>query len=376
MFSSMSLVTLQNYWWVLDSVLGALLVFFFFVQGGQTLFWQIGKNEDEKTLLVNTIGRKWELGFTTLVTFGGAMFASFPLFYAISFGGAYFVWMAILLTYILQAVSYEYRKKEDNTLGQKSFESFLHFHGVFSVLLIGVAVATFFSGSEFRVNDYNQGTWMNTAKGLEAALNPFNMLLGIALVFLARVLGAMYFINSIDHDEIIERSRKQVLINTLLFLPFFLGFVGWLLVRDGFAVGADGVISMVPYKYLTNLLELHFFGIGLFLIGVVLVLLGVFVTVYKESRRGIWFSGFGSFLVVLVIFFLAGLNGTAFYPSYTDLQSSLTIYNASSSKYTLGIMGYVSIAIPFVAGYITYVWRMMNKKDMTMEEIKSEHELY
>lgn len=376
MFGSMTFEALQNYWWLLNSVLGSLLVFLFFVQGGQSLLWQIPDNEDEKSLLVNTIGRKWELGFTTLVVFGGAMFASFPLFYATSFGGAYFVWLAILLTYILQAVSYEYRKKEDNFLGQKVFEGFLHFHGIVSVLLIGTAVATFFSGSAFSLNEFNQGTWLGAARGLEAALNPFNLLLGIALVFLARVLGAMYFINAIDHDGIAKKSRKQVLINTLLFLPFFLGFVAWLLLRDGFGVDANGVVSMVPYKYFHNLIEMHVFGIGLFLIGVVLVLLGVFVTVFKESRRGIWFSGLGTFLVVLTVFFTAGYNGTAFYPSYAALQSSLTIRNASSSHFTLTVMSYVSLAIPFVLAYIAFVWRAMNDKDMTIEEIQQEHELY
>jgi cytochrome d ubiquinol oxidase subunit II len=376
MFGSMTHEALQNYWWLLNSVLGALLVFLFFVQGGQSLIWQLGKNEDEKALLVNTLGRKWELGFTTLVVFGGAMFASFPLFYATSFGGAYWVWLAILLTYILQAVSYEYRKKEDNMLGQKTFEGFLHFHGIVSVLLIGIAVATFFSGSAFSLNNFNQGTWLGAARGLEAALNPFNLLLGLALVFLSRVLGSMYIINATEHAEIHGRARKQVLVNTLLFLPFFLGFVAWLLVRDGFGVDANGVVSMVPYKYLKNLFELQIFGVGFFLVGVVLVLLGIFVTAFRESRKGIWLSGLGTTLVVLVVFFLAGYNGTSFYPSYADLQSSLTIRNASSSHYTLTVMSYVSLAIPFVLAYISYVWRAMNAKDMTIEEIQSEHELY
>lgn len=376
MFGSMTHEALQNYWWLLNSVLGALLVLQFFVQGGQSLIWQLGKTEDEKSLIVNALGRKWEIGFTTLVTFGGAMFASFPLFYATSFGGAYWVWLAILLTYILQAVSYEYRKKDSNFLGQKTFESFLHFHGIVSVLLIGTAVATFFSGSAFSINEFKQGTWLGPARGLEAALYPFNLLLGLALVFLARVLGAMYIINATEHNDIHARARKQVLINTLLFLPFFLGFVAWLLLRDGFGVDAHGMVSMVPYKYLKNLFELQIFGAGFFLVGVVLVLLGIFTTVFKESRKGIWISGLGTVLVVLVVFFLAGYNNTSFYPSYADLQSSLTIRNASSSHYTLTVMSYVSLAIPFVLGYIAYVWRAMNAKDMTIEEIQSEHELY
>ncbi len=371
----MSYTALQQYWWFLDSLLGALLIFFFFVQGGQTLIWQLSSNENEKTLLVNSIGRKWELGFTSLVVFGGAMFASFPLFYATSFGGAYWVWLAILLTYILQAVSYEYRKKEDNFLGQKTFEGFLVFHGFVSVLLIGTAVATFFSGSDFIINSFRQGTWTGPAHGLEAALNPFNLLLGITLIFLARVLGAMYFINNIEHRDIIIKAKRQVKINFLIFLPLFLGFIIWLMLRDGFAI-KNGTIVLEANKYWHNLLSLNIFGIGLFLFGVVLVVLGVFLTMHRDSRKGIWFSGAGTVIVGLVIFFLAGYNGTAFYPSYSNLQSSLTIYNASSSHYTLTVMAYVSLAIPFVVGYIAYVWRAMNLKRLSIEDISTNHELY
>ena len=352
------------------------MVFLFFVQGGQTLFWQLSKNEIEKKMIINSIGRKWELGFTTLVLFGGAFFASFPKFYSTSFGGAYFVWMLILFTYIIQAVSYEYRTKPDNTLGQKTFETFLFIHGVLSVLLIGTAVGTFFSGSEFALNDYNQVSWKGALRGVEAAFDFFNLSLGIALVFLARIMGAQYIINSVDHDEIQKRARRQVWINTLLFLPFFLTFVIWLLVRDGFGVDSAGMVSMVSHKYWHNLLDLHLAGIGIFLLGVVLVLLSVFLTVFKGLHRSIWLSGIGTILVVLTVFFLAGYNGTSFYPSTFDLQNSLTIRNSSSSHFTLTVMSYVSLAIPFVVAYIAYIWRQMNRKDITESEVVNDKELY
>lgn len=377
MFGALSIEALQNYWWFLICVLAALLVMQFFIQGGQSLLWQLSSNETEKTMIVNTLGRKWELGFTTLVLFGGAFFASFPLFYATSFGGAYFVWMLILFTFIIQAVSYEYRKKEDNVFGQKTFETFLFIHGIFSVLLIGTAVATFFSGSSFTLNDYRQVTWQGPFRGLEAALSLFNLSLGLALVFLSRILGAQYIIKTVAHEGIAQKARKQILINAIAFLPFFLGFVIALLLRDGYAYDpATGLVSMVSHKYLSNLLDLHVFGIGFFLLGVVLVLFSIFLSYFKESTNGIWFGGLGTMLVVLVVFFIAGYNNTAFYPSYYDLQSSITIRNASSSHFTLKVMSYVSLGIPFVLGYIVVVWRAMTSTPITEKEVNTSHELY
>lgn len=390
MFESMSLLSLQQYWWIIVSLLGALLVFLMFVQGGQTLIYTLGKTEDERTLLVNLLGRKWELTFTTLVTFGGAFFASFPLFYSTSFGGAYWVWMAILIAFVIQAVSYEYRKKPGNFLGKRTFEVFLFVNGLLGTILIGTAVATFFTGSEFSVNKMNlvniTGTsmpviseWKGPAHGLEAALNMQNLMLGLAVFFLARTLAVLYFMNRVAHAAIMERIKKQLAFNAIPFLVFFLTFTIWTLLSDGFAVDpVTQQIYMEPYKYLHNLLQMPVVAV-LFGLGVAAVLLGIIRPIAcfeKCHTKGIWMAGTGTVLTVWALFFLAGFNNTAYYPSTFDLQSSLTIVNSSSSHYTLTAMSYVSLLVPFVLAYIWYVWRAMDRKKITLEEMESETHKY
>ena len=390
MFESLSLLTLQEYWWIIISLLGALLVFLMFVQGGQTLIYSLGKSEDERTLLVNLLGRKWELTFTTLVTFGGAFFASFPLFYSTSFGGAYWVWMAILIAFVVQAVAYEYRRKPGNFLGQKTFEMFLFLNGFLGTVLIGTAVATFFTGSEFSVNKMNLlnltsdampviSEWKGAAHGLEAALNIQNLLLGLAVFFLARLLALLYFLNRVENAEIMSRARKQLLFNLIPFLVFFLPFVIWLILSPGFAVDASTkTVFMEPFKYLHNLLQMPFVAV-LFVSGVVLVLLGLLRTITRFEKChtiGIWITGGGTILTVWSLFLLAGFNHTAYYPSTFDLQSSLTIHNSSSSHYTLTAMSYVSLMVPFVLAYICYAWRAMDKTKITVKELESETHVY
>ena len=372
---SLSLENLQIYWWFIVSLLGGLLVFMMFVQGGQSLIFSLGKDELKKDMLINSIGRKWELTFTTLVMFGGACFAAFPLFYATSFGGAYWVWLAILFCFIVQAVSYEYRKKPDNFLGARTYEIFLFINGSLGVILIGMAVSTFFSGSDFVLNEHNFVEWKTPFRGLEALANPYLYLLGIAMFFLSRVGGCLYLINNIADGEFIQNARKQLLINTVLFLPFFLGFLAWILTKDGFAYDANGVVSLMPYKYAINLIEMPIVGI-LLLVGVVLVLVGIFQGAFTKSIRGIFAYGVGVTLAVTALFLITGLNGTAFYPSFSDLTSSLTIKNASSSHYTLGVMAYVSLLVPFVLTYIVIVWRAIDSKKITQDEIKNDHHAY
>ena len=372
---SLSLENLQIYWWFIVSLLGGLLVFMMFVQGGQSLIFSLGKDELKKDMLINSIGRKWELTFTTLVMFGGACFAAFPLFYATSFGGAYWVWLAILFCFIIQAVSYEYRKKPDNFLGARTYEIFLFINGSLGVILIGMAVSTFFSGSDFVLNEHNFVEWKTPFRGLEALANPYLYLLGIAMFFLSRIGGCLYLMNNIADGEFIQNARKQLLINTVLFLPFFLGFLAWVLTKDGFAYDANGVVSLVAYKYAINLIEMPIVGI-LLLIGVVLVLVGIFQGVFTKSIRGIFAYGVGVTLAVTALFLITGLNGTAFYPSFSDLSSSLTIKNASSSHYTLGVMAYVSLLVPVVLAYIIVVWRAIDSKKITQDEIKNDHHAY
>lgn len=372
---SLSLENLQIYWWFIVSLLGGLLVFMMFVQGGQTLIFSLGKDELKKDMLINSIGRKWELTFTTLVMFGGACFAAFPLFYATSFGGAYWVWLAILFCFIIQAVSYEYRKKPDNFLGARTYEIFLFINGSLGVILIGMAVSTFFSGSDFVLNEHNFVEWKTPFRGLEALANPYLYLLGIAMFFLSRVGGCLYLINNIADGEFIQNARKQLIINTVLFLPFFLGFLAWILTKDGFAYDANGVVSLVAYKYAINLIEMPIAGI-LLLVGVLLVLVGIFQGAFTKSIRGIFAYGVGVTLAVTALFLITGLNGTAFYPSFSDLSSSLTIKNASSSHYTLGVMAYVSLLVPFVLVYIVVVWRAIDSKKITQDEIKNDHHAY
>jgi cytochrome d ubiquinol oxidase subunit II len=376
MFESLSLFALQEYWWVIVSLLGSLLVFLMFVQGGQTLIYTLGKNESERTLIVNTLGRKWEFTFTTLVTFGGAFFASFPLFYSTSFGGAYWVWMIILFCFIIQAIAYEYRTKPNNIFGHRTYETFLLINGALSTILIGTAVGTFFTGSEFAVNEYNSSQWQTPYHGLEAAFNLQNLSLGLAVFFLARVLGLLYFINNIKNETVIARAKRNLWYNVFPFLAFFLLFVFMLLLHKGFAY--DPITKKVflePYKYFKNLMDMPVVAI-LFVAGVGLVLFGLFATFFRASLRGIWFTGIGTVLTVFALFLIAGLNQTAFYPSTFDLQSSITIENSSSSHYTLTAMSYVSLFIPFVFAYIFYTWRLMNKKQISIEELNEETHIY
>ena len=386
----MSYEFLQQYWWFLVSLLGALLVFLMFVQGGNSLLFQIGKTAEERRMLVNSTGRKWEFTFTTLVTFGGAFFASFPLFYSTSFGGAYWLWMTILFSFVLQAVSYEFQNKLGNLLGTKTFQSFLVINGILGPLLLGGAVATFFDGSNFLVQKENIANefqpiisqWANRSHGLDALLDIWNVIFGLAVVFLSRILGALYYINNVNDEIIRQRSRKQVLFNTGLFLVFFLAFVFHLLLKDGYAYNPEsGEIFMEPNKYFHNLFG-SFPLLALFLIGVIFVLNGVsftFVVKKKDgspNTQGIWHTGIGTVMAVLAILLCAGYFNTAYYPSNVDLQSSLTIQNSCSSEFTLRTMFYVSFLIPFVLAYIVYAWRTMDKKKIDREEIEQDEEAY
>jgi cytochrome d ubiquinol oxidase subunit II len=390
MFEAFSHIALQHYWWIIVSLLGAILVFLMFVQGGQTLIYTIGKTNDERTILINLLGRKWEFTFTTLVTFGGAFFASFPLFYSTSFGGAYWVWIVILFAFIIQAVSYEYRSKMNNFLGKRTYEIFLLLNGILAPLLIGTAVATFFTGSRFSVDFMNItrlagdkmpviSAWTGPAHGLEAALSIQNLTLGLAVLFLSRVLALLYFMNRISHDAMMERVKKQLIFNAVPFVFFFLAFVIWTMFSTGFAVNPQsGEVFMEPYKYFHNLIQMPVVA-GLFVFGVALVLIGIIrpITCFEKcSTKGIWGAGIGTVLTVLAMFLLAGFNNTAYYPSTFDLQSSLTIQNSSSSLYTLTVMSYVSLLVPFVLAYIWIAWRSIDNKKIDMEELNNESHVY
>lgn len=368
-------ILLQQYWWLVVSLLGAILVFLLFVQGGNSLLFCIGKTDDKRKLLVNSTGRKWEFTFTTLVTFGGAFFASFPLFYSTSFGGAYWLWMIILFSFVLQAVSYEFQSKAGNLLGKRTYQWFLVVNGVVGPVLLGGAVATFFTGSDFIIDKGTMADpaaaaisrWGNGWHGLDALANVWNVVLGLAVFFLARVLGALYFINNIDDAEIDARSRRSVRDNAVLFLVFFLAFVVRTLLADGFAVNPDTQeVYMEPYKYLTNFVEMPVVLV-VFLLGVVAVLWGIGKTVFsKVFDKGIWFSGIGA---VLALFLVAGYNNTAYYPSTSDLQSSLTLANSCSSQFTLRVMAYVSILVPFILAMIFYTWRSIDSRKISNDEI-------
>lgn len=370
---------LQHYWWFLVSLLGALLVFLMFVQGANSLVFNLGKTEQERRMVVNSTGRKWETTFTTLVTFGGAFFASFPLFYSTSFGGAYWLWMIILFSFVVQAVSYEFQNKLGNILGVKTFQWCLVINGILGPVLLGGAVATFFNGSNFLVDKINItngmapviSRWANYSHGLDALLDIWNVVLGLAVFFLARILGLLYIINNVADDTLRARSRKHLIYNTGAFLLLFLPFLIRTLLKDGFAYDpATGVISMESMKYLYNLLDMWYLAIVL-LVGVVLLLFGIVKTVLSNTYiKGIWPAGVGVVLVVLVLLLIAGWNNTAYYPSNADLQSSLTIMNSSSSEFTLRTMAIVSLFIPFVLAYIVYVWHAMDRKKITKEEIK------
>lgn len=378
-------IFLQHYWWFIVSLLGGLLVFLLFVQGGNSLLYRIGHTEDERKILVNSTGRKWEFTFTTLVTFGGAFFASFPLFYSTSFGGAYWLWMIILFTFVLQAVSYEFQSKLGNLLGKRTYQYFLMINGVVGPVLLGMAVSTFFCGSNFIIEKDNLtelgmpviSSWANGWHGLDAFADPWNLILGMAVFFLARLLGSLYFINNIDNETIVSRSRRQLIADAVPFLLFFLAYVIRTLLKSGFAVNPDtGEIFMEDYKYLTNLIELPYILI-VFLLGVVGVLYGLIKSVISSTfRKGIWYSGTGTVLTVLSLLLLVGYNNTSYYPSVADLQSSLTIANSSSSFFTLKTMAYVSILVPFVLAYIFYAWRAIDKKQITQEEIDKDDHSY
>jgi cytochrome bd ubiquinol oxidase subunit II len=385
MFGSFSYFALQQYWWAIISLLGSILVFLLFVQGGQTLLYTLGKTESERTMLVNAIGRKWEFTFTTLVTFGGAFFASFPLFYSTSFGGAYWVWILILFCFIVQAVAYEFRSKPRNIFGHRTYEMFLYFNGALGTILLGTAVATFFTGSSFSI-DFNNLTrisdpvisrWESPLRGLEAAFNIQNLSLGLAVFFLARILGILFFMHTIDNENIVQRAKKSLLRNSIPFLVVFLTFVGLLLTSKGFAVDPKtGIVQYEAFKYLHNLLQMPAVAL-LFLSGTVLVLCGIAVGLFsKIPDKAIWFGGFGTVLVVFSLFALAGYNNTAYYPSTHDLQSSLTIVNSSSSRYTLMIMSWVSLFVPFVLAYIVYAWRQMTGDKISEAEMQHDSHKY
>jgi cytochrome d ubiquinol oxidase subunit II len=376
MFETLSYTALQQYWWILVSLLGAILVFLLFVQGGQSLIYQLGKSDTDRTIIINIIGSKWEFTFTTLVTFGGAFFASFPLFYSTSFGGAYWVWIIILFAFVIQAVAYEFRSKPENFLGKKVFDAFLFTNGLLSTVLLGAAVSTFFTGSSFIIDSERHSQWTLATRGLEAAFNIQNLSLGLAVFFLSRVLASLYFFRTISNEEIIGRIRKQLFYDAIPFVIFFLLFTGFLMLKNGFAVNpVSGEVFMQPYKYFHNLIEMPMVAV-LFLAGVVMVLSGIAMPVISFSKygdKGIWFSGFGTVFAVFSLFLLAGFNNTAYYPSVADLQSSLTIENSSSSRYTLTAMSYVSLIIPFVLIYIVYVWRIINKKKVDITGLNGEH---
>ena len=380
----MSYTLLQHYWWFLVSLLGALLVFLMFVQGANSLIFSLGHTPEERRLVVNSTGRKWETTFTTLVTFGGAFFASFPLFYSTSFGGAYWLWMIILFSFVFQAVSYEFQNKLGNIFGAKTFQWFLVLNGIVGPVLLGGAVATFFNGSNFVVNKMNItnslqpviSQWANGSHGLDALLDPWNLVLGLAVMFLSRILGTFYIINNVNDAVIQERSKRQLLVNTVPFLVLFLSFLIRTLLKDGFAENVnDGSIYMAPMKYLNNFVTMWYLLVVL-LVGVLMLLYALGKTLFtKNYTKGIWFAGIGVVLVVLSLLLCAGWNHTAYYPSNIDIQSSLTISNSCSSLFTLQTMSVVSILVPFVVAYIAYVWYVMDKKKLDKEELKDD-ELY
>lgn len=370
---------LQSYWWFLVSLLGALLVFLMFVQGANTLIFCLGKTVNERRLIINSTGRKWEFTFTTLVTFGGAFFASFPLFYSTSFGGAYWLWMIILFSFVIQAVSYEFQNKIGNFLGPNVFQICLIINGIVGPLLLGGAVATFFNGSNFVIDKGNIANdlqpvisrWANASHGLDALLDPWNIVLGLAVLMLARILGILYIKNNIDHQAILERCTKQLPMNTVVFLMLFVPFLIHVVLKDGLST-LSGDITVENMKYLHNLMEMPMVT-GILLVGILLVLYGIFMASKSITyRNGIWYSGMGTVLTVLALLLTAGWNNTAYYPSNIDIQSSLCLSNSCSSEFTLRTMAFVSILIPFVLTYIIYAWCCIDKKRITKEEIEND----
>ena len=378
-------ILLQYYWWFIISLLGALLVFLLFVQGGQGLLYTVGRTSLERDMIVNALGRKWEFTFTTLVTFGGAFFASFPLFYSTSFGGAFYVWMLILLVFVIQAVAYEFRRKPNNYLGEKTYEWFLIVNGIAGTMLLGVAVGTLFTGANFtveRMNLTNIGAttvisqWTSPWKGLEAVTDYRNLALGLSVLCLSRVLALQYFINTIDEQTIAQRSRRYLLYNGIPFVVFFLVFFVSLLFSTGMRVDRlTGIIEPEPYKYLHNMIDMPLLTI-LMILGIIAVLTGIILGITRTSRKSIWWSGIGTVVTVLCLLLFAGYNDTAYYPSLADMQSSLTIYNSSSSKFTLSAMSIVSILIPFVIAYIWYAWSAINRKMINEQEMADNDHKY
>ena len=379
----MTYTFLQHYWWFIVSLLGALLVFLMFVQGANSLTSSLAKNDMESRMILNSTGRKWEITFTTLVTFGGAFFASFPLFYSTSFGGAYWLWMLILFTFVVQAVSYEFQNKLGNILGRRTFNACLYINGVFGPFLLGVAVATFFNGANFTIEKGNLtslqpiiSSWANDSYGLDALLDPWNILFGLAVLYLVRSLGILYLMNNIEDENIRSRGSVRLVGTFSVFLVLFIVFIVRTLMKEGLQWNAEsGTFEVVSLKYLHNLLEMWYLLIPLAL-GLVSLLYGVVRTIIsKKYIGGIWYAGIGVVLVVLVLLLCAGWNNTAYYPSLADVNSSLTISNSCSSEFTLRTMFYVSLLVPFVLAYIVYVWRAMDRKKITKEEM-SEGELY
>lgn len=381
----MDYIFLQHYWWLLISLLGALLVFLLFVQGANSLLFTLTHDESSRTLLINSTGRKWEFTFTTLVTFGGAFFASFPLFYSTSFGGAYWLWMIILFTFVLQAVSYEFQSKLGNFLGKKTYQVFIVINGMISPFLLGCAVATFFNGSAFFVDKSNIGNdimpiisgWANNWHGIDALFNPWNVVLGLAVLFLSRVLGSLYLINNINNDKLELACRKQIKKDAVAFLIFFLAFIAKIFLASGFAVNPySGEIYMEPYKYIQNIIDMPLLSL-IFIVGVLAVLYGIFRGAFvKSAKDGIWFSGIGTVLTVLALLVSVGFNNTSYYPSSIDIQSSLTLANSCSSEFTLRTMFYVSLFIPVVLIYIFFAWRAMDRKQISSKELDEEEHTY
>ena len=382
----MSYTFLQHYWWFIVSLLGAILVFLLFVQGANSVARSLGHTEEERRMIYNSTGRKWEFTFTTLVTFGGAFFASFPLFYSTSFGGAYWLWMIILFTFVLQAVSYEFQNKIGNFLGPKTFQFFLTLNGIVGPLLLGGAVATFFEGSNFIIAKENLvdagaitpiiSRWANAFHGLDALLNPWVLVFGFAVVFLARVLGILYIINNVADENIRSRGSVRLIGSAVPFVVLFVAYLVHLLLMDGYAINASELIYMEPNKYLNNFIDMWGLLI-LLLTGVIMVLFGIIYTIIKKDFiAGIWQAGLGTVFVVLALLLVAGYNNTAYYPSTADLQSSLTLANSCSSEFTLRTMFYVSLLVPFVLAYIIYAWRAIDKKKITKEEIQGDDHAY
>ena len=375
--------TLQIYWWLLIAVLGGALVFLLFVQGGQSLLLET-RGSVPKNLIVNSLGRKWELTFTTLVVFGGAFFASFPLFYSTSFGGAYWLWMAILFSFVLQAVSYEFRRKKGNLYGTATYDAFLLINGVVGCVLIGVAVGVLFFGGEFTVTRGNIldgnapviSVWA-PSHGLEAITCWKNLLVGFTLFFLARMNAALYMMNSIDDGQkFFDACRMKAILNGLIFVVLFLGLVAVILTSDGYAVEPDGRVVAVPYKYAINLIEMWWI-LALLAVGVVMVLIGYALTAFKKKYRGgIWWTGAGTILTIVSLLCDLGYNNTCYMPSLTDPQSSLTIANSSSTEFTLTVMSWVSLLVPVVLLYIWYVWGKMNATPLTPKEMEEDSHSY